>query len=83
VYYGFGFLAIYVVLSLVFIADVVRQPATTLSGAGKTLWIFLLLSSRSSPGSDTGSGECVRAAGSDVSSTGRPGSSPRADAARG
>lgn len=39
----FGFLAIYLVLSVFFIADVVRQPATALSGAGKALWIVALL----------------------------------------
>lgn len=39
----FGFLAIYLVLSVFFIADVLRQPATALSGAGKTLWIVALL----------------------------------------
>lgn len=39
----FGFLAIYVVLSVVFIVDVLRQPATALSGAGKALWIVALL----------------------------------------
>lgn len=38
-----GGIAIYVVLSVVFIADVVRQPATALSGAGKALWIAALL----------------------------------------
>ncbi len=38
-----GFLAIYVVLSALFIIDVVRQPATALSGAGKALWIAALL----------------------------------------
>jgi len=43
VYYGFGFLAIYIVLSVFFIADVVRQPASALSGAGKVLWIAALL----------------------------------------
>jgi hypothetical protein len=36
-------LAIYVVLSVVFIADVLRQPSTALSGAGKALWIVALL----------------------------------------
>jgi Phospholipase_D-nuclease N-terminal len=41
VYYGA--LAIYVVLSIAFIADVVRQPATELSVAGKVLWILALL----------------------------------------
>ena len=39
----FGFLAIYVVLSVFFIADVLRQPAAALSGAGKALWIVALL----------------------------------------
>ena len=39
----FAFAAIYVVLSIVFIADVLRQPATALSGAGKALWILALL----------------------------------------
>jgi hypothetical protein len=39
----FAFAAIYVVLSIVFIADVLRQPSTSLSGAGKTLWILALL----------------------------------------
>jgi hypothetical protein len=38
-----GGIAIYVVLSIVFIADVLRQPATALSGAGKALWIAALL----------------------------------------
>lgn len=41
--YYFGGLAIYIVLSVVFIADVVRQPATVLSTAGKALWIVALL----------------------------------------
>jgi Phospholipase_D-nuclease N-terminal len=41
VYWG-GF-AIYVVLSVLFIADVLRQPATALSGTGKALWIAALL----------------------------------------
>ena len=40
-YYFFGALAIYVVLSVAFIADVVRNPALT--GAGKALWIVALL----------------------------------------
>ena len=39
----FGALAIYIVLSIAFIADVVRQPATALSTAGKVLWIVALL----------------------------------------
>jgi len=41
--YYFGFLVIYLALSVLFIADVVRQPATALSGAGKALWIVALL----------------------------------------
>jgi heme/copper-type cytochrome/quinol oxidase subunit 2 len=41
--YYFGFLVIYLALSVFFIADVVRQPATALSGAGKVLWIVALL----------------------------------------
>lgn len=39
----FAFAAIYIVLCIVFIADVLRQPATALSGVGKTLWILALL----------------------------------------
>jgi hypothetical protein len=39
----FAFAAIYVVLSIAFIVDVLRQPATALSGAGKALWIVALL----------------------------------------
>jgi hypothetical protein len=39
--YYFGALAIYVVLSVAFIADVLRNPALT--GAGKALWIVALL----------------------------------------
>ena len=34
---------IYIALSIVFIADVLRQPPTALSGAGKALWILALL----------------------------------------
>jgi hypothetical protein len=41
VYYGA--LAIYVVLTIVFAADVLRLPATVLSGGGKALWIAALL----------------------------------------
>jgi hypothetical protein len=37
----FAFAAIYVVLSIFFIADVVRNPA--LSGGGRALWIVALL----------------------------------------
>jgi hypothetical protein len=33
----------YVVLCIVFIADVLRQPSTSLSGAAKALWILALL----------------------------------------
>jgi Phospholipase_D-nuclease N-terminal len=39
----FAFAAIYVVLSIAFIMDVLRQPSTALSGAGKALWILALL----------------------------------------
>jgi heme/copper-type cytochrome/quinol oxidase subunit 2 len=39
----FAFAVIYVVLCIVFIADVLRQPATALSGVGKALWILALL----------------------------------------
>ncbi len=42
-YYYVGFGVIYLALSVVFIADVLRQPATALSGAGKALWIVALL----------------------------------------
>ena len=40
-YFAFGI--IYIALSIVFIADVLRQPPTALSGAGKALWILALL----------------------------------------
>jgi hypothetical protein len=39
----FTFFLIYAALSVVFIADVLRQPATALSGMGKALWILALL----------------------------------------
>jgi Phospholipase_D-nuclease N-terminal len=39
----FAFLIIYIALSVVFIMDVLRQPETALSGAGKALWILALL----------------------------------------
>jgi hypothetical protein len=39
----FAFLIIYAALSVFFIADVLRQPASALSGAGKALWILALL----------------------------------------
>jgi heme/copper-type cytochrome/quinol oxidase subunit 2 len=41
VYWTLG--VIYVALSIAFIADVLRQPATALSGMGKALWILALL----------------------------------------
>ena len=37
------FFIIYAALSVVFIADVLRQPATALSGMGKALWILALV----------------------------------------
>ena len=39
----FTFFLIYAALSVVFIVDVLRQPATVLSGMGKVLWILALL----------------------------------------
>jgi len=39
----FAFAVLYIALSIVFIADVLRQPSTALSGAGKALWILALL----------------------------------------
>lgn len=39
----FAFAAIYIVLCVVFITDVLRQPASVLSGVGKALWILALL----------------------------------------
>jgi len=39
----FAFAVIYIALSIVFIADVLRQPSTALSGAGKALWILALI----------------------------------------
>jgi Phospholipase_D-nuclease N-terminal len=42
-YYYVGFGVIYLALSVFFIADVFRQPASALSGAGKALWIVALL----------------------------------------
>jgi hypothetical protein len=39
----FAFAAIYVVLSIAFIVDVLRQPSTALSGAGKAVWVVALL----------------------------------------
>ena len=39
----FTFFLIYAALSVVFIVDVLRQPATALSGMGKALWILALL----------------------------------------
>jgi Phospholipase_D-nuclease N-terminal len=39
----FAFAGIYVVLSIAFIVDVLRQPPSALSGVGKALWILALL----------------------------------------
>ncbi len=39
----FALAAIYVVLEIVFIVDVIRQPATALSTAGKVIWIIAFL----------------------------------------
>jgi hypothetical protein len=39
----FAFAAIYVVLEIFFIVDVLRQPSSALSTAGKALWIVALL----------------------------------------
>ena len=39
----FAFFFIYLALSIAFIVDVLRQPPTALSGAGKALWILALL----------------------------------------
>ena len=40
-YFFFG--AIYLVLCAVFVIDVLRQPASALSGLGKALWILALV----------------------------------------
>jgi phospholipase D-like protein len=39
----FAFAVIYIVLVAIFIADVLRQPATALSGVGKAVWIVAVL----------------------------------------
>jgi hypothetical protein len=39
----FAFAVIYVVLVAIFVVDVLRQPASALSGAGKALWIVAVL----------------------------------------
>jgi hypothetical protein len=39
----FAFAAIYYVLVVAVIVDIVRQPSTALSGAGKALWIVAFL----------------------------------------
>ena len=39
----FAFAVIYIVLCVVLIADVLRQPSTVLSGLGKAVWILALL----------------------------------------
>jgi hypothetical protein len=41
VYFALG--AIYVVLEIAFVVDVVRQPSSALSSAGKALWILALV----------------------------------------
>jgi hypothetical protein len=38
-----AFIVIYAALSVVFVADVLRQPASALSGMGKALWILALI----------------------------------------
>jgi hypothetical protein len=38
-----GLFAIYVVLVVLVIIDVLRQPATALSGLGKALWVVAFL----------------------------------------
>lgn len=40
-YFALG--AIYVVLEIAFVVDVVRQPSSALSSAGKALWILALV----------------------------------------
>ena len=39
----FAFAVIYVVLVAIFIADVLRQPASALSGVGKAIWVVAVL----------------------------------------
>ena len=39
----FAFAAIYYVLVAAVIVDIVRQPSTSLSGAGKAIWIVAFL----------------------------------------
>jgi hypothetical protein len=39
----FAFAAIYAVLVVFFIVDVLRQPSTALSGVAKTLWIAAVI----------------------------------------
>jgi phospholipase D-like protein len=39
----FAFAVIYIVLVAIFIIDVLRQPATALSGVGKAIWIVAVL----------------------------------------
>jgi hypothetical protein len=39
----FAFAVIYVVLVAIFIVDVLRQPASALSGVGKAIWIVAVL----------------------------------------
>lgn len=40
-YFFFG--AVYIALCAVFVIDVLRQPASALSGFGKAIWILALL----------------------------------------
>jgi Na+/melibiose symporter-like transporter len=39
----FAFAVIYIVLVAIFIVDVLRQPASALSGVGKAIWIVAVL----------------------------------------
>jgi hypothetical protein len=39
----FAFAVIYVVLVAIFVIDVLRQPASALSGVGKAIWIVAVL----------------------------------------
>lgn len=39
----FAFAVIYVVLVAIFVVDVLRQPASALSGVGKAIWIVAVL----------------------------------------
>jgi hypothetical protein len=39
----FAFAVIYIVLVAIFVVDVLRQPASALSGVGKAIWIVAVL----------------------------------------